>query len=53
MLQPAAEAQRPEHPEDQPVHVEERQPMGEHVVGRPRPGIGQGIDCLLYTSRCV
>ena len=33
----AAEAQRAEHAEDQPVDVEQRQPVDEHVVAGPRP----------------
>ena len=34
----------PEHAEDQPVDVEQRQRMGEHVVAGPFPGGGQGVE---------
>ena len=39
-----AEAQRPEHPQDQPVDMEQRQRMGEDVVAGPFPGGGQGVE---------
>ena len=37
VVQRAAEAQRAEHAEDQPVDVEQRQPVGEHVRRRSTP----------------
>lgn len=38
-----APAQRPEHSEDQPVHMEERQRVDEDVVAGPPPGVLQGV----------
>ena len=43
-LQAAADAQRAEHAQDQPVDVEERQGVDQHVGGGPAPGTGQGVE---------
>ena len=39
----AAEPQRPEHAEHEPVHVKQRQAVGQHVVAGPLPGLGQRV----------
>ena len=39
-----ARAQWAQHPEHQPVHVEQGQPVCEDVLGRPPPHNGQGIE---------
>ena len=39
-----ADPQGPQHAEDQPVHVEERQPVHQHVLRGPRPGLGQHVE---------
>ena len=43
-IEPAPDPQRPEHAEDQPVHVEQRQAVDQHVLGSPRPRLGQGVE---------
>ena len=40
----AAAAQRPEHPDDQPVHVEHRQGVSDAVRSRPLPDLGQRVE---------
>ncbi len=40
----APHSQCPEHSENEPMHVEERKPVGERVVGRPPPRLGQRIE---------
>ena len=44
MAHRTAAAQRAEHAEHQPVHVEQRQGVGEHVRVRPGPGIGERVE---------
>ena len=39
----AAPAQRPEQAEHEPVDVEERQPVGDHVLAGPRPRLRQPV----------
>ncbi len=39
----AAAAQRAEGAEDQAVHVEQGQAVHQHVVGRPPPRVGEGV----------
>jgi hypothetical protein len=40
----APEPQRAEHAEDEPVHVEERQPVGEHVLAGPGPRARERVE---------
>ena len=44
VMRGAAAADRPEDADDQAVHVEERQPVGDDVVGRPLPRVGQRVE---------
>ena len=44
VAQLAAAAQRAEHADHQPVHVEQRQAVGEDVVAGPRPGVGERVE---------
>ncbi len=39
----AAESQRAQDAEDQPVHMEQRQPVHEDVVAGPLPGVGERV----------
>ena len=40
----AAAAQRPEHAQDQPVDVEQRQPVRDDVLTGPRPRVGERVE---------
>ena len=40
----AAAPQRAEHAEDQPVHVEQRQPVRDDVLAGPLPGVGERVE---------
>ncbi len=42
--QAAAGPERTEDAEHESVHVEEGQPVGEDVVARPRPGVGEAVE---------
>ena len=44
MLDAPAAAQGPQDAEHQPMDVEERQRVGEPIVGGPRPHLGEGIE---------
>ena len=44
MPRAAAAPQRPEHAEDQPVHVEQRQPVRDDVVAGPLPRVRQRVE---------
>ena len=44
VMRGAATADRPEDADDEAVHVEERQPVRNDVVGRPLPRVGQRVE---------
>ena len=44
VMRGAAAAERPEDADDQAVDVEERQPVGDDVVGRPLPRVGERVE---------
>lgn len=43
MHQTAAGPQGAQDPEDEAVHMEQRQAVHQHVVGRPVPGVREGV----------
>ena len=44
MDQRASQVERAEHPEDQPMHMEQRQAMHHYIAGRPGPRVREAVE---------